>query len=165
MRQRIYTDGACTNDSFGGWSAVFYTHKGIIIYSGYKKNTTNNRMELKAIIESLKKIIEYDEWYFQRNQKYSNVTYEIFSDSAYCINTICNYWYVQWRNNHWKNAKGEEIKNPDMWDECGTLIEYVQDAGISVRFYKVKGHSGNPKNDVADMVARSESLKAQRELG
>ena len=122
-------------------------------------------MELKAIIESLKKIIEYDEWYFQRNQKYPNVTYEIFSDSAYCINTICNYWYVQWRNNHWKNAKGEEIKNPDMWDECGTLIEYVQDAGISVRFYKVKGHSGNPKNDVADMVARSESLKAQRELG
>lgn len=165
MRQRIYTDGACTNDRFGGWSAIFYTHKGVVIYGGNGSETTNNRMELRAIIEALKRIVDYDTWYFGRYNKYPDVKYEIFSDSAYCINCICNRWYVEWRNNHWRNAKGDEIKNPDMWDECGTLIEYVQDAGIPVRFFKVKGHSGNPQNDLADMVARSESLKAKMGLG
>ena len=53
MRQRIYTDGACTSDNFGGWAAIFYTHKGTIIYSGYKKNTTNNRMELQLLVRGM----------------------------------------------------------------------------------------------------------------
>ena len=164
MIERIYTDGACTSDKFGGWASIFFTQNGTIIFSGGEPKTTNNRMELKAIIESLKHIINYDSWYFEKNNEYPNIKYEVFSDSAYCINCICNRWYRAWENNHWKNARGDEIKNPDMWSECGSLIEYLQDAGIPVRFFKVKGHSGNVKNDLADTVAKSESMKAKMGL-
>lgn len=165
MIQRIFTDGACTADKCGGWAAIFYTHNGTIIYGGGSSDTTNNRMELKAIIEALKVILEHDELYFERNQKYQNVTYEIYSDSAYCVNCINNRWYDQWENNHWKNAKGNDIKNPDMWDECKRLVEYLQESAIPVRVYKVKGHSGNAQNDLADLVAKSESLKIKIEMG
>ncbi len=157
---RVYTDGACTKDRCGGWSAIFYSHDGTIIYSGGDVDTTNNRMELKAIIEALRAILRADVKYFELTSLYLNVGYEIYSDSAYCVNGIRNRWYEGWKKNGWRNAKGESVKNPDLWQELSDLLDDADKSEVDVFVLKVKGHSGIFGNDVADLVAKSESLKA-----
>lgn len=151
MKVRIYTDGACSeNPGPGGWAVVFNTASKCRTISGNEENTTNNRMELKAVIEAFKKIV-----YKGRPA----VQYDIYSDSAYVVNTINNNWVDAWKKNNWKTTKRDDVKNKDLWEEFDALKTEAEKLCICITINKVKGHSGNTFNELVDKLARGESMK------
>lgn len=138
----IYTDGACSgNPGKGGWCAIL-NYNGIEkVVSGGEALTTNNRMELTAVIEGLSCLKEPCE-------------VDLYSDSAYTVNAIIEGWVYGWRKNGWrKNDKGE-VKNVDLWEKLLSLIDTHK-----VNFLKVKGHADNELNNRCDKIARAEVLK------
>lgn len=137
MRIIIYTDGACSgNPGIGGWGAVILIpNNEAIQLNGGSNNTTNNRMELVAVIESLK--------YFKENKKIL-----IFTDSKYVMNGI-EIWIKNWKNNGWKTANKKPVKNKDLWESLDKEIEKH-----SIEWQWVKGHAGNKNNERADFLAR-----------
>lgn len=138
----IYTDGACSgNPGKGGWCAIL-NYNGIEkVISGGEAMTTNNRMELTAVIEGLSCLREPCE-------------VDLYSDSAYTVNAIVEGWVYGWRKNGWrKNDKGE-VKNVDLWEKLLSLID-----NHKVNFLKVKGHADNELNNRCDKIARAEVLK------
>lgn len=158
MKVRIYTDGACSkNPGPGGWAALFTTDTKIITLKGSELNTTNNRMELIAVIESYKKILELNE------KGKTDLEYEIFSDSAYVVNAINGCWIEKWMLNDWKTSKGE-VRNQDLWIEFYGLKIRAQMRKIPVIVTKVKGHSGNSFNDMADKIAKEQSNNIQEDV-
>lgn len=153
MKVRIYTDGACSeNPGPGGWAVVFNTASKCRTISGNEKITTNNRMELKAVIEAFKKIVQKGRY---------DVQYDIYSDSAYVVNTINNHWIDAWKKNNWQTTKREDVKNKDLWEEFDTLKTEAKELGICITLNKVKGHSGNTFNELVDKLAKTESMKAK----
>ncbi|MBS4540133.1 ribonuclease HI [Clostridium sp. D2Q-11] len=137
----IYTDGACSGnqhkENVGGYGAILiYGDHEKEVYGG-EKNTTNNKMELKAPIEALKLI------------KKDNIPIEIYTDSAYLCNCINQKWYVNWRKNGWVNSKKKPVENKALWVELLDLIERFN----NIKFIKVKGHSGVELNEKADQLA------------
>lgn len=132
----LYTDGACSgNPGVGGYGAV-------LIYNGHEKrisgaeaSTTNNRMELFAVISGLNCLKEQCE-----------VT--VYSDSAYTVNAFNNGWVYDWQNNGWKRADGKDVQNIDLWRQ---LINLTQEHKVS--FVKVKGHADNEYNNICDKLA------------
>ena len=135
----IYTDGACSNNpGKGGWAAILiYKGHEKIISGGYPE-TTNNRMELFAIINALLQLKEPCE-----------VT--IYSDSAYSLDPFMQGWLADWQANNWKTAGKTPVKNVDLWKAL--LIEVKKH---KVSFVKVKGHSDNEYNNRCDELARNE---------
>jgi len=133
---RIYTDGACSgNPGPGGWGAVLlYNGTQKTIYGG-ARHTTNQRMELKGAIEALKTL-----------KQSCNV--HLYTDSAYLYNGISQNWYEKWRKNGWRTSKNEPVSNIDLWHE---LIRLVNKHNVQV--HKVKGHSGDEFNTLADKLA------------
>ena len=132
---KMYTDGACKgNPGIGGWGVFIQRDNDQSDLHGFDLKTTNNRMELKAVIEGLKTI----------NSK-TNVT--IITDSQYVKNGI-NQWIFNWKKNGWKTAAKKPVKNIDLWKELDGLVE-----NHSVDWEWVKGHSGNPGNERADQLA------------
>ncbi len=134
----IYTDGACSgNPGPGGYGAILMLgeHKKEIF--GSKKNTTNNVMELTAVIEALKLL--------KRPCKV-----QLYSDSAYVVNAFLQNWIAGWLKNNWKNSNKEEVKNKELWQELIELTHIHQ-----VTFHKVKGHSSNEYNNRCDELARN----------
>lgn len=155
MKVRIFTDGACSeNPGPGGWAVVFNSASKCRTFSGNEKLTTNNRMELRAVIEAFRKIV---------NKKSHNpdVQYDIYSDSAYVVNTINNHWIEAWQMNNWQTTKREDVKNKDLWEEFSELRAKANKLGICITLNKVKGHSGNTFNELVDKLAREESMKAK----
>lgn len=153
MRVRVYTDGACSeNPGPGGWAAVFNTESKCRTICGNEKLTTNNRMELRAVVEVFKKIVKMNH---NCNQ------YDIFSDSAYVVNTINNNWLEVWQKNNWKTTKHEDVKNRDLWEEFNDLRLKAKALGICITINKIKGHSGNTFNELVDKLARNESMRAK----
>ena len=143
---KIYTDGACYgNPGPGGWSVVITSGKKLKVLFGYEIETTNNRMELTAILNAL-------EWCAKK--EISNV--EIYSDSAYVVNAINQFWVKKWLANGWKNSKKEEVKNSDLWKR---FIYYNK--RVKAKFIKVKGHNKDTLNEMADKRAVEESMKAK----
>lgn len=140
----IYTDGACQgNPGPGGWGAVMRykgTEKEI---SGGEKNTTNNRMELSAVIEALKLLKEP-----------CRVT--LYSDSQYVCNAIKLGWAKKWRANGWMRNKKEPALNPELWDELLKLCEKH-----TVEVVWVKGHAGHPENERCDALAVAAARRYQ----
>ena len=134
----IYTDGACSgNPGPGGWGAVLIygeTKKEIF---GSKENTTNNIMEITAVLEALKMLKEECE-------------VEIYSDSAYVVNTFNQGWINNWQKNNWKTSGKYLVKNKELWEE---LYSYTQKHKVT--FIKVKGHSNNEFNNRCDFLATS----------
>lgn len=135
----IYTDGACrgngNENSIGAFGIVF-------LYSDIKKevkqafrNTTNNIMELTAVIQALSMLKE-------------RCNIKLYSDSAYVVNAVNQKWIKNWQKNGWKNAKKEPVKNRELWEKLIQLLE-VQ----NVEFIKVKGHSDNEYNNRCDELA------------
>lgn len=132
----LYTDGACSgNPGKGGWGAV-------LIYGGFEKQmsgveevTTNNKMELTAVIQGLKALKEK-----------CKVT--VFSDSAYVVNAFNNKWIDSWITNNWKNSKKEPVANRELWEELIALTKFHE-----VTFNKVKGHAGDKYNEICDSLA------------
>lgn len=135
---KIYTDGACSgNPGPGGWGAVLmFADKTKEIYGG-EPNTTNQRMELKAVIEALR-ALKVNDW---------DIT--VHSDSAYVVNAFQQKWIDNWQKNGWKNSKKEAVANQDLWQELIALTEKNR-----VRLEKVKGHAGDEWNERCDQLAR-----------
>ena len=134
----IYTDGACSgNPGPGGWGAILMYKDYKKEISGAKKNTTNNVMELTAVIEALK-LLKYP----------CNV--KLYSDSAYVVNAFLQNWVKNWQKNNWKTTDKKDVKNKELWQE---LIELTNIHNIE--FIKVKGHSDNEFNNRCDEMARN----------
>ena len=137
----IYTDGACLgNPGKGGWAAIIIEPTGEREIAGYEKSTTNNRMELKAVIEALKEIKD-------------NSQISLFSDSKYVIDGITK-WIKNWKMNDWKTSNKKEIKNLDLWMDLDKLTSKFQ-----ITWNWVKGHSTNEYNNKVDRLARNEAEK------
>ena len=137
----IYTDGACSgNPGPGGWGAILMYKGAKKEISGGKKDTTNNIMEITAVIEGLKKL-----------KKQSEV--QVYSDSSYVVNTFKQGWIYNWMKKGWKTASGEPVKNKELWQELYDLTQKHK-----VEFIKVKGHSDNEFNNRCDEMAR-EAIK------
>ena len=135
----IYTDGGSLgNPGPGGYGAVIiYNSEQKEISGGFKK-TTNNRMELMAVIAALK----------QLEHKDKKVT--IYSDSSYVVNGITKGWAKNWRKNNWIKSNKEPAINPDLWSELLDLLK-----PLNASFIWVKGHAGNPMNERCDELAKS----------
>ncbi len=138
----IYTDGACSgNPGKGGWGAVLVYGERKKELSAGAENTTNNRMELTAVIEALKALREP-----------CRVT--LTTDSKYVCDAINKNWLYSWKSNGWKKADKKPALNVDLWEELLPLLEKHK-----VEFIWVKGHSGHPYNERCDEMAVSEYLK------
>lgn len=155
MKVRIFTDGACSgNPGPGGWATVFSLDKKYIKFSGNETNTTNNRMELMAVVKAYERIVE-------KFKKENNVEYELCADSAYVVNSINNGWLMSWNNNGWKTSKGDLIKNQDLWKRLVKLIDEVNEKKIPLKVIKIKGHHGIAYNELVDRIARQEVCQAK----
>ena len=132
----IYTDGACSgNPGPGGWGSILMFGDIKKEISGAKKDTTNNIMEITAVIEALKCLKEECE-------------VEVYSDSAYVVNAFNQGWIANWIKNNWRNASKDPVKNKELWQELIALTEKHK-----VTFIKVKGHSDNEYNNRCDELA------------
>ncbi len=138
---QIFTDGACKgNPGIGGWGVLIKYSKISNELKGFQSQTTNNRMELIAVIEGLKSIKE-------------DAKIEIITDSKYVKNGI-NQWIVNWKNNGWKTAAKKPVKNKDLWQELDELVQ-----NYSIEWKWVRGHSGHPGNEKADQLANEAILE------
>lgn len=134
----IYTDGACSgNPGPGGWGALLMYKDMKKEVSGGKKNTTNNVMELTAVIEGLK-LLKFP------------CKVKLYSDSAYVVNCFNQKWIYGWFKNGWKNSNKEPVKNKELWQELYDLTKVHE-----VEFIKVKGHADNEYNNRCDELARN----------
>ena len=159
MKVRIYTDGACSeNPGPGGWASVWMSDNNIKVISGCNPKTTNNQMELTAVVVSLRKVVDI----LTTSNPWVSKEYEVYSDSAYVVNSINNNWIERWRLNGWKTSKGDDVKNVELWMECLKLLSKIRRMGIKITFIKVKGHSGDTLNEYADEVAKKEVLNARK---
>lgn len=131
----IYTDGACKgNPGLGGWGAVLRSGSKEKHLCGGEKNTTNNRMEMTAVIEALIALK-------------SSCNIDLFTDSQY-VNRGVNEWLPNWKKANWKTASKAPVKNVDLWQKLDNLL-----GEHDIRWHWVKGHSGDPGNDLADELA------------
>ena len=131
----IYTDGACKgNPGPGGWGALIVLEDEQIELSGGKKETTNNQMELMAVIKSLE---HFD----------NKIDAIIYTDSKYVMDGITNY-IKRWKINGWKTASKKPVKNSELWKSLDSLNSFH-----NIQWNWVKGHSGHPGNEKADTLA------------
>lgn len=143
----IYTDGACSgNPGIGGWAAILIYKDKIKTISGGFPDTTNNRMELYSIIQGILQLKE-------------PCMVNVYSDSAYVVESFNQGWITKWVKNGWINAGKKEVKNRDLWNHLLSVMKEHQ-----VNFIKVKGHSDNEYNNKCDEMARKEILKISNKL-
>lgn len=143
----IYTDGAWSSKSkMGGWALVVVENDEVIYTdSGYEPYSTNNRMELKAILTALQ---------ITDSIESSRTKVTIYTDSAYCHNTFNDRWYLNWLKNGWKTADKKDVKNQDLLVEMVTL--YIKNKEVhQVEFKKVEAHKGQKFNEMVDKLAVS----------
>lgn len=142
---QIFTDGACRgNPGPGGWAAILRYKTVERELSGSARHTTNNRMELMAVIEALRALKE-------------SCSVDLYTDSQYLRNGITS-WIRTWKRNGWRTASKEPVKNKDLWENLDSLSQKHE-----IQWHWVKGHQGHPENERCDLLARnsidSESLK------
>ena len=131
----IYTDGACRgNPGPGGWGALIKFENAQKEIFGGQNNVTNNQMELSAAIEGLSTLKE-------------PCKVKLFTDSKYVMDGITQ-WIQNWKKNNWKTAAKKEVKNKALWQQLDQLMAYHE-----VQWHWVKGHSGDPGNETADLLA------------
>ena len=136
----LYTDGACSgNPGPGGWGAILEFQGIEKELSGGERETTNNRMELTAVIQGLSALKE-------------PCVVELYSDSKYVIDGLSKGWAVSWRKNGWRKADKKPALNPDLWETLLNLTEIHQ-----MHYHWVKGHAENPKNNRCDELAVAQS--------
>jgi ribonuclease HI len=133
----IYTDGACSgNPGPGGWAAVLLYNEHKKEISGGEEHTTNNRMEMMAVIEGLKQLRE-------------PCRVSLYSDSAYIVNAFQKKWLDKWQRNGWQTAGKKPVENRDLWEELLKLTKMH-----TVEWNKVAGHAGARYNERCDELAR-----------
>lgn len=136
---QAYIDGACKgNPGPGGWGVYIITEEGkTLAFKGYEPETTNNRMEIMACLEALKYL----------NTKYPEVTVQFITDSKY-LKDAASVWIKTWYKNGWRTSSGTAVKNRDLWLEFLKLKSYR-----TIEWSWVRGHTGNPGNEMADKLA------------
>ena len=141
-RVEIFTDGACSgNPGPGGWGAILRHKDTEKELSGGERETTNNRMELTAVIEALKAL-----------KKKCDIT--LYTDSRYVMDGVTK-WLPNWKKNNWRTSnKKSEVKNIDLWQTLDSLLGRHQ-----IQWIWVKGHAGHPENERCDALATS-AIKA-----
>ena len=138
----LYTDGACSgNPGPGGYGAILIYNGVEKEISGGEKSTTNNKMEMMAVIKGLEMLKEPCE-------------VGVYSDSAYVVNSSEKGWIYSWKKNGWKKADKKEVKNIDLWERLLKQLDIHK-----VTFNKVKGHSSDELNNRCDRLAVSEREK------
>jgi len=138
----IYTDGSCLyNPGNGGWAAIIIKNGKEKVISGNEKFTTNNRMELMAVIKALEEIKKPSEM-------------ALYTDSSYVINAFELGWLVKWQNNNWKNSDKKPVSNKDLWLKLLELTDFHK-----VQFRKVKAHDSNLYNNRCDLLAKTEAAR------
>ena len=138
----LYTDGACSgNPGPGGWGAILEYNGHQKELSGGEGNTTNNRMELTAVIRGLQALKE-------------PCTVELYSDSKYVIDALEKGWAIGWKKRGWIKSDKKPALNPDLWEQLLSLTERHE-----LHYHWVKGHSTNPKNNRCDELAVAESKR------
>ena len=138
----LYTDGACSgNPGPGGWGAILSYNGVEKELSGGDANTTNNRMELLAVISGLEALKE-------------PCRVELYSDSKYVIDGLSKGWAASWQKNGWRKADKKPALNPDLWEKLLNLVEKHE-----LSYHWVKGHADNPYNNRCDQLAVTESQK------
>lgn len=143
----LYTDGACSgNPGKGGYGGILIYGEHTKEYSGYNPDTTNNRMEITAVIEGLKMLKE-------------PVELNIYSDSAYVVNAFELGWLENWQSNGWRTSGKKPVQNVELWQE---LLEKL--APHTVTWHKVKGHADNEYNNRCDKLATGEIAKHITEM-
>lgn len=130
----IYTDGACSGNqneiNVGGWGAILEYGEHMRELFGGEKNTTNNRMEMTALLSAFEALTK------------DSLQIRVFSDSSYLMNCFREKWYENWYRNNWKTSKRTDVENRDLWEALFTFINKH-----SIHFYRVKGHVNlNSKN-------------------
>ena len=143
----VYTDGACSgNPGPGGW-AWAVAPGGDPHDSGGERLTTNQRMELQAVLEALRSLGVGSE----------AGPIVVVSDSTYVINCFRDKWWVKWQQNGWRNSKRQLVANADLWKP---LVELVNSGSVTFRW--VRGHSGDPMNELVDTLAVAAARGAAR---
>ncbi len=141
----IFTDGACSgNPGAGGWGAVLKYKDHEKELSGGEKSTTNNRMEMMAVIEALKALKEP-----------CDVT--VTSDSQYVCNSLNKGWAKKWQQNNWIKSDKSKAKNTELWEELLSLTEKHR-----VKMVWIKGHAGHTENERCDFLARQAAEKIKQ---
>ena len=142
---KIYTDGACKgNPGVGGWGAIIMQDEKNIELFGGENETTNNRMELIAVIMALKEIS-------------SNLELTIYTDSTYVQKGISE-WIKNWKVNNWRSSSKKPVKNKDLWIELDEAV-----GSRKINWEWVKGHAGNEGNEKADELANQGVISMMRE--
>jgi ribonuclease HI len=142
---KIYTDGACKgNPGVGGWGVIIMQDKKNIELFGGENETTNNRMELMAVIMALKEIS-------------SNLELTIYTDSTYVQKGISE-WIKNWKVNNWRSSSKKPVKNKDLWVELDEAV-----GSRKINWEWVKGHAGNEGNEKADELANQGVISMMRE--
>jgi ribonuclease HI len=143
----LYTDGACSgNPGLGGYGGILSYLDVNREYYGSEVSTTNNRMEIMAVIEGLKRL------------KYP-CEVDVYSDSAYTVNAFNEGWIYGWMKNNWKKADGKAVLNVDLWEALYTLTKTHK-----VTFHKVAGHADNEWNNRCDELARGAIVELRKTL-
>ena len=147
---QIYTDGACSgNPGPGGWAAVLNFNGKTKELSGHMPNTTNNRMELFAVISGLGALKE-------------PCAVDVYSDSAYTVNAFNQHWIDNWQKNGWLNSEKKPVENSDLWK---LLLQIIRIKKHQVTYHKVKGHAEDPLNNRCDELARGAIQEYRRMNG
>lgn len=143
----VYTDGGCHgNPGVGGWAVIIVDNGKTIKLSGSDPYTTNNKMELIAVIKSLEELVKLD---------CLNKNITLYTDSQYVKNGITT-WINNWKKNNWKTASKQPVKNMDLWLQLDELV-----GKCTISFCWVKGHSGNELNEVCDLLVQ-EAIKQSK---
>lgn len=140
----IYSDGACKgNPGPGGWGALLVAGRHRKEISGGERDTTNNRMEMTAVIRALELLKQPS-------------TVEVHTDSQYVQKGIRD-WLPGWKRRNWRTADGKAVKNQDLWQELDRLAQKHR-----IEWHWVRGHAGHPENERADVLANQGVLQAQQ---
>lgn len=164
MSRKTYilsTDGACSgNPGPGGWGVVFYDKQSgkFNTFGGEELHTTNNRMELMAMLRCYQLIMKHFTSSFIGGSavRAAKAKYNVMSDSSYVVSSILSGNMMQWRRNGWKLRNGNEVKNLDLWEQLSEILDCINllgSSGPKINLKLVKGHNGNTMNELADMEA------------
>lgn len=151
---KCYTDGSCSgNPGIGGCSSLIrFSNTRLVMIGGNSQMTTNNEMELTAFNNALSYIKKFVK---SEGKSIDKIRIDIYSDSAYIVNSINQGWIENWERNGWINRQNQPVKNMALWKEViKHYREIVKNPNCKVNILKVKGHSGHKENDLVDKFAK-----------
>lgn len=158
FKASAWTDGACSgNPGTGGWGVVIEADGSEQMrMSGFELESTNNRMELTAMVKAIASVISM----FKKSGKES-ASVMVMSDSAYVVNSISNGWLLKWSKNGWRTKQGA-VKNRELWEKAHELLSKAKKMHCDIKVVKVKGHAGDEINELADRLAVEARMRAEQ---